>query len=918
MKTLLAYHDKQKEQYATLGNKYPLFDTERYEPFLLTSHELYITQTAEIHAKLNEYPIRAAIRTFKNSISTILLIPGIITALLYIVDFITALARSESISSLIPGWTTNLTFWIAVLGVMLLWHETYRTSRQAEHISPSEPFSELDLKAIKQGDFGLQKKKKRSAIPVTDPDLLVFISHAVHDQKLDTNKLFNTLINDPQCKILFERLHVAEEIPSLQTQLNNSPLPSCSLSCIRSLLLYSVEEAIATNSPYARSEHLLISYFKVFEPLAQFLKERKLNIELMRFVASWLEIKRKSLQSTQILDPRIPYIRTGGIANSWIYGYTYVLSHYSKDLTQQIARKGGHYGIGHDSEMEEVVAVLSKMSKKHVLLVGESGTGKTSIAKGLAERINKGTVPPILREHRVIQLDVNSLVAGAGAHGNLESLVQETMKELAKAGNTILFIDEIQEITGMQGEESKHSLAGIMLPYILESSFPIIGTITYADYKKFFYSRESLRQSFQSVEIHEVTPEAAFEIILTQLEQLESTYQITITFPAILAAVELAQRYIYDRKLPDSAVNIMEAACASIQETQDKTLTTEVVSKVVSQMTEIPVTDVTADEATKLLDLENRIKDKVIGQETAIHQIVEALKRSRTGIRDPHRPIGTFLFLGPTGVGKTLLAKTVGEEYFGEKHQMIRLDMSEFKELSSVERLLGSAQTAEHAQASVSFLDEVKQHPFSVILLDEMEKAHPQILDLFLQVLDEGHMTNTHGESISFDNSIIIATSNIGSKTLLDALEKDNTLFEEARQRVLEELREAVRVEFLNRFDQIIIFTPHSRDNYIKIAELLLKELRNRLLEKEITLRWEDNLLLSIVSNSYQPGLGARPMRRYIQDTIETIIAQEILEGNLKSGDTFTFTSDLLRSRQQTIPHTEVLLNNQQSGNVNN
>ena len=890
MKTILGYRDKKKETYGTIEKKLPVLVDERYEPFLLTDRQLFTVKTKDLKEKSYALPIRKALHSLKNTIAIALIVPGIISAALYLISMVTSITSVGS-SGFMPNWLMNLTFWLAVWGIMILWHETYRTIKEKSTILPSVPFSQHDLKLVKKGDLGISKRSLQDILDVLDNETADIIFSAVKKDRIDTLLLFQKLFRHPRCVTVIDRLEFKKKFEKKVPEVaNKKNLPEYDISALRSILVYATEEAVLADSRAIEPEHLFIAFFKVFPALEIQLRKSTLNVQLMRFVASWMQMKRHARMSTQVLNPSVPYYRTGGIASSWIYGYTFVLGHFSSDLTLELAKKGGRYGIGHDTEMEEVISILSKVSKNNVLLVGESGTGKTSMAKGLAERINRRTVPSQLKDMRIIQLDINGLVAAAPQHGNLEKLVKESMEELQKAGNTILFIDEIQEIIGVHGEESKHSLAGILLPYVIESSFPIIGTITFADYKKHFYAKESLRQSFHNVEIKEVTPEAAIEIILTRLEELEHTYKVKISFPAIFAAVELAQRYIYNRKLPDSAVSTIESSCAQLRDSDEKTLLPKHIAATISAQTEIPVEDVTTEEATKLLDLENKMKARVIGQDEAVHLVVEALKRARTGIRDPKKPIGSFLFLGPTGVGKTHLSKIVGDEYFGESHKIIRLDMSEFKNVSSISRLLGSSTGSDHTQETTTFLDQVKRHPFSVILLDEMEKAHPQILDLFLQVIDEGRLTNAHGETVNFSNAIIIFTSNIGSKILLETLEKDKELFLEAKESVMQELRDSIRVEFLNRFDQIIVFSPHSMENLEKIAVLLLEELRNRLLEKEITLRWDDELPKAIAKRSHQPGLGARPMRRYIQDHLETAIAEELLKGAVKPGDVFEAT----------------------------
>jgi ATP-dependent Clp protease ATP-binding subunit ClpC len=908
MKTLLGYHNKDKGQYLIFEqeDQLPMLIDDKYEPFLMTSRQFFTERSRKIEEELRRIPFERAIRKFKNTIATIMIIPGTISALIYTIDFLSTTTNNQILPFTLPAWIINLTFWIAIWGIMILWHETYKTINQKKRILESEAFTEHDLKSIKNGDLGFSKLSMVNSWNLLSPEARNVIYDSLDNGQMDVYKMLINGADSEEGRVIIKKLDIGDLSASLkENNINPETIPDYPVAGIRSLLTYAIEEAVLTDSDVVEPCHLFIALFKVFPVLQNYLSKNRQNIDLMRYVVKWLNIKRDKIKMSKTFDPNIPYTRSGGIANNWIYGYTYVLNHYSKDLTQEMAQRDEEFGIGHKKQLDQAIGLLSKMTKNNIIFIGEAGTGKTSMVKGLANLINRKKVPANLHDMRIIQLDINGLIAGASQHGNIEALVQKSMNELQKAGNTILFIDEIQALVPTRSEGSQSSLAGIFLPYILESKFPIIGTINYSDFKKYFYSQESLRQSFNTIEIQEVSPQAAFEIILTLLEDMEKQYKIKITFPAILSAIELAQRYVYDRKLPDSAVNIIESACARAAQGGKAKLNASIVAEIVSEQTEIPVTDVSTDEATKLLNLEEKMKQKVIGQDEAVHSVVEALKRARADVRDTSKPIGTFLFLGPTGVGKTHLAKTLNQEYFSENSELIRLDMSEFKELSSIQKILGYENSGENQ--TTTLLDRVKRDPFATILLDEIEKAHPQVLDLFLQLLDEGRLTSSNGETVNFNHTIIIATSNIGSKKLLDTLEKDKEMFEIAKDKVLLELRQKVRVEFLNRFDNIIVFAPHDMDNLAQISILLLKELKARMQQKNITLKWEDDVPRIIAEKAYQPGLGARPLRRYLQEKVEGVLATKMLRNEIKAGDNFIITSDIfrseiLKSKQQNTP----------------
>ena len=661
-------------------------------------------------------------------------------------------------------------------------------------------------------------------------------------------------------------------------------MPSYPIYAFKSLILYSLEEALASKSKNLEPIHIFLAICKVFPIMNKYLSQNNSSLYILRESLNYeQDIYDKSNQN--IFDFSIPYVRTNGIARNWVYGYTYVLSHFSRDINLEISNQQELYGIGHQQEVDELVSTIGRIGKKNALLIGDPGVGKSSLIKGLAQRINRGQVPEQLKDKRIIQLDINGLIAASGKIKKLEQILKTAISELNRAGNTILYIDELQELVPTKATESGHSLASIILPYLSDSNFPIVGTTNYSNYKKYFYTNESFRQSFTNIELSEITANEALDILQTKVGMLERNFKLYITTPALTSAIELAQRYVHERMLPDSAVDLLESGCAWAQNTDISRLTDEHISKVTSMHTNIDVESIKSTDLDSMNNLSERIKSKVIGQDTAVENIVETLKRSKTGLRNPNKPIGVFLFIGPTGVGKTHLAKTVAEEFFQNKEDIVRIDMSEYQDSTATSKILGSTSGA-NDQTNISLLDRVKSNPYTIILFDEVEKANPQVLDLFLQLFDEGRLTSNSGELVNFTNAIIICTSNIGSPIITQEMNSSEYLWEDIKNKVLMELKQSIRPELFNRFDNVIIFEPHTIDTVAKIAELILEDLYKRLMTQNIEIKWDKTIPMLIGNKAYDPSMGARPIKRYIQEKIEGKIAQEIINKNISIGDT--------------------------------
>lgn len=885
-RTVLGHHEKDSNRVELIEKELPILTRESDALFLVSRDQFFTVSTLQISNVLANYLKYKKTNNQLRLISNIALVPGLFIALGYLLRQLNLLENFTFLNSFLSSNIANILFGISIFNVFFLWYDYFKDKSHPVRLPKAEKISLNDLEEIRNSGFKFGRYAHLEAITFVDEEALDILCNNTKNFEIEISNVFTDLIVRPEIQEIFKRANISitEDIFK-ENDVTKETLPKYSYTAIRSLIIYSLNEALLSSSTEIQPRHLLLALFNVFPVLRQVLLTQNSSVDILREVVRYQSYEQQKRKKGNMFNLTVPYFKKGGVAKNWIYGYTYILSHFTKNLNEEIISDRDIYGIGHDDEIEALISVLGKVSNRNALFIGDPGVGKSSIVLGVAQKINSGDVPIQIKDKRILKFDINGLIAQSSKERNLELLISKSMKELENAQDVILYIDEMQELIPSKASESGHSLAGILLPYILNSKFPILGTVNYSDYKKYFYSMESLRQSFTNIEIKEISAADALKILETKVSQLEQNFGIYLTFPALISAVELAQRYNRERKLPSSAVQLIEEACSWSQTSGVKVITEEHVSKVLSNQKGIPIGNVNAQESTRLMKLEENMKAKIVGQEEPINALVEALRRAHVDIRNPNKPIGSFLFMGPTGVGKTHISKVLAEEYFGSASNMVRVDMSEYKDINSVEKFLGgSADGSILSKSSISLIDKIKSNPYSVVLFDEMEKAHPQILDLFLQIFDEGRLTSTLGETVDFTHSIIICTSNIGSNILLESLSDSQTTWEEAKDRVLIELRQAIKPELLNRYDKVIVFHPHDVKNLSQISELLLGELATRLNEKSIKLKWSSVIPQLIASKANEPGLGARPIKRYIQDHIEGNIAKEMVEGKIIAG----------------------------------
>lgn len=634
------------------------------------------------------------------------------------------------------------------------------------------------------------------------------------------------------------------------------------------------------------------------------------------------------------------------------------LEQYSRDLTEAAREDRLDPVVGRNAEVERVMQILCRRMKNNPCLVGEPGVGKTAVVEGLAQMIASGTVPEILADKRILSLDLSGMVAGSKYRGEFEERIKRVIAEVRAAGNVILFVDELHTLIGAGGAEGGMDASNILKPALSRGEVQMIGATTRTEYRKYIEKDAALERRFQPVYVEEPTREETIAILQGLRSKYEEHHGVTISDDALEAATDYAIRYINDRFLPDKAIDLideaasrkklgifagnktakkaeetrhnleeaLEAALAegdieaaqALKKDLDKTdkkiektkhnmrekeqeqmlVTEEDVADVVSVWTKIPVSKITQTESQRLLKLEEILHKRVVGQNEAVETVAKAIRRGRVGLKDPKRPIGSFLFLGPTGVGKTELSKALAEAMFGNENAIIRVDMSEYMEKHSVSKMIGSPPGYVGFEEGGQLSEQVRKNPYSVILFDEIEKAHPDVFNVLLQVLDDGRITDSQGRTVDFKNTIIIMTSNAGAQRIVDPkklgfsnVENAESEHKDMKNNVMEEIKRMFKPEFLNRIDDIIVFRALSKEDVKGIAALMLKELKNRLAKQmDITLTYGDTVKNFIFEKGYDKKYGARPLKRAIQNNIEDSLAEEILSGKIQASDKVSMT----------------------------
>lgn len=571
---------------------------------------------------------------------------------------------------------------------------------------------------------------------------------------------------------------------------------------------------------------------------------------------------------------------------------TKMLDQYSRDLTELAAAGRIDPVVGRGNEIRRAIQILSRRSKNNPVLVGEPGVGKTAVAEGLALCVSRGQAPAELRDKRIVSLDIPALLAGTKYRGDFEERVKSVLRDVKRAGDVILFIDELHTIIGAGSAEGAIDAANILKPALGRGEVQIIGATTPEEYRRHIEKDAALERRFQPVKVTEPGREQTMEMLQSLQPALEKHHGVSLGPEALTAAYELSVRYINDRFLPDKAIDLLDEAAAAVHVAGERrTVTAADVAQVVSLWTEIPLSSLDESESQRLQGLEEQLKQRIIGQDEAVSAVARAIRRSRVGLKDPRRPVGSFLFLGPTGVGKTELCRALAATVYGDENAMIRLDMSEYMEKHSVSRLIGSPPGYVGYEDGGQLTEKVRRKPWSVVLFDEIEKAHEDVWSILLQIMDDGHLTDSTGRRVDFSNTVIVMTSNIGAKAItenrpaLGFSDSQRRGEEDMNQKVMAELRATFRPEFLNRVDETIVFHRLRDEHLIAITQTLLDQVKARFQTLGITLLVSEDTARWLANHGHDDKFGARPLRRTVQHCIEDVAAEQLLEGKIGAGD---------------------------------
>ena len=691
---------------------------------------------------------------------------------------------------------------------------------------------------------------------------------------------------------------------------------------------------------YIGTEHLLLAIMKEGDCVAvRIITE--LNVEISKIYNEIAKVINEEESDREIKKD----IERG----KGSYSLTPTLNQFGEDITLQAEDGKFDNIIGREKEIERIIQILSRRTKNNPCLIGEPGVGKTAIVEGLAEKVVLGEVPESLKNKRIVSVDISGMVAGAKYRGDFEERIKKALNEVKKVEDVILFIDEIHTIVGAGAAEGAIDAANILKPLLARGEIQLIGATTIEEYRKYIEKDSALERRFSPVDVGEPTEKETIEIIKGIRDKYEAHHNVKITDEAVNSAVTLSVRYITDRFLPDKAIDLIDEAASQVrmkiftepdeiktleekleiiskekeeaiynqefekaaklrdneQQTREKLeeeitkwrkaknkditeIGEENIADIISKWTGIPAQRLTEDENQKLQHLEDKLHERVIGQNEAVEAVAKAIRRGRVGLKDPKRPIGSFLFLGPTGVGKTELSKALSEILFDNENSMIRLDMSEYMEAHSVSKLIGSPPGYIGYDGGGQLTEKIRRKPYSVVLFDEIEKAHTDVMNILLQILEDGHLTDSQGREVDFKNTVIIMTSNLGARHITDKKSlgfvntENDKEYEELKKEVIKELKHELRPEFINRIDEIIVFHKLNKQDIENIAQIMLKQVEERLQKQKYIVEIDDGVVKTIVEQGFDSNFGARPLRRTIQNLVEDKISEEILAGNLK------------------------------------
>jgi len=715
-------------------------------------------------------------------------------------------------------------------------------------------------------------------------------------------------------------------------------------------------EARKLGTEFIGTEHLLIGIMREGDSIAVRIM-LDLNVNPQKLYNEIVKV----IQETEIDSGEEE--QKSGKKESGSYKQTPTLNQFGADLTKKAKEGKLDPVIGRKDEIERVIQILSRRSKNNPCLIGEPGVGKTAVVEGLAQKVVLGDVPETLKEKRIVSIDISSMVAGAKYRGDFEERIKKSLEEVKKAGDVILFIDEIHTIVGAGSAEGAVDAANILKPLLARGEVQVMGATTLNEYRKYIEKDAALERRFSPVNVLEPTSEDTLLILKGLRDKYEAHHNVKISDEAMEAAVKLSVRYINDRFLPDKAIDLVDEAASRVRmktytqpenlkkleeeikklgkekeeavQSQDfekaatirdeekekkeklakenekwknknsknvMNLTEEDIAGVIASWTKIPVQKITQDENEKLKNLEQMLHERVVGQDEAVKAVAKAIRRGRVGLKDPNRPIGSFLFLGPTGVGKTELSKALAECLFGNEDAMIRVDMSEFMESHSVAKLIGAPPGYVGFDDGGQLTEKIRRKPYSVILFDEIEKAHPDVMNMMLQILDDGRLTDAQGRTVNFKNTVIIMTSNTGARLITDkktlgftdnkSVGNEEKEYEETKKEVMQEVKKQFRPEFINRIDEIIVFHKLTKEENEKIIDLMLKQVTKRMLEQEIELEIDSSVKELVAKKGIDSNFGARPLRRAIQTIVEDGLAENILDGKITKKEKVKIIAD--------------------------